>query len=56
MFQLHDCGIIYHKSRPYLLCVMTYGKYFLKEVDIIKEISAIVYQEVDKYYNKQAKP
>lgn len=51
-FQLHDCGIIYHKERPYLLCVMTYGKDFKALSDIIKGISAIVYKNVDGYYKK----
>jgi beta-lactamase class A len=49
--QLHDCGIIYHPKRPYLLCVMTRGNDFSKLPTIIKSISAIAYREVDKQSN-----
>jgi beta-lactamase class A len=45
--ELHDCGIIYHPSRPYILCVMTKGS---NKEDLQKAISAIsniVYQSVD---------
>lgn len=51
-FQLHDCGIVYHKKRPYILCVMTYGR-DLKEMEaIIKEVSEIVYKKIDNNYKK----
>lgn len=45
--ELHDCGIIYHSSKPYLLCVMTRGTDFTLLTDSIKEISSIVYNLVD---------
>ena len=45
--ELHDCGIIYHSSKPYLLCVMTRGTDFTLLTDSIKEISTIVYNLVD---------
>jgi len=48
--QLHDCGIVYYKERPYLLCIMTYGRNFETLVKIIKDISSIVYKGVDSYY------
>ncbi len=41
--QLHDCGIIYLKNSPYLLCVMTKGNNFDKLTNIIADISVIVY-------------
>jgi len=41
--QLHDCGIIYKNSNPYLLCVMTKGKNFEKLTKIIQDISLTVY-------------
>jgi len=53
--QLHDCGIVYHKKRPYLLCVMTYGRDFKKIDEIIREISEITYKEIDNYYKKSAR-
>jgi len=46
--QLHDCGIVYHPNRPYLLCVMTKGKQFDKLSQVISKISQIVYDEVEE--------
>ncbi|OGR97688.1 MAG: hypothetical protein A2902_02690 [Elusimicrobia bacterium RIFCSPLOWO2_01_FULL_64_13] len=48
--QLHDCGIVYHPRRPYLLCVMTRGDDFEELEGVIRGISALVYQEVDVQY------
>nr|MBU1327855.1 class A beta-lactamase-related serine hydrolase [Candidatus Omnitrophota bacterium] len=48
--QLHDCGIVYHKERPYLLCIMTYGINFEDLIKIIEDISSIVYKKIDNYY------
>lgn len=45
--QLHDCGIVYHPKRHYVLCVMTRGDDFEKLSRVIREISAIAYKEVD---------
>lgn len=45
--QLHDCGIIYYPNAPYLLCIMTAGHSFETLDDAIKEISRVVYKEVD---------
>lgn len=48
--QFHDCGIVYYKERPYLLCVMTYGR-DLKELNaIVEQISEITYETIDRYY------
>lgn len=44
--QLHDCGIIYHPERPYLLCVMTQGTDFKTLAGIIADISRIAYEQV----------
>ena len=46
--QLHDCGVIYHPLRPYLLCVMTKGENVASLTKSIKEISELVYQSVDE--------
>ncbi len=46
--QLHDCGIIYYPSYPYLLCIMTRGNDFEKMEGAIQDISLTVYQEIDK--------
>ena len=46
--QLHDFGIIYYPGRPYLLCVMTRGDDFATLTDVIRDISKLVYEEVDK--------
>lgn len=46
--QLHDCGIVYYPSYPYLLCIMTRGNNFDNLEKTIQELSLTVYQEVDK--------
>jgi len=48
--ELHDCGIVYYKKRPYLLCIMTTGRNFTTLANIIENISSIVYHEIDKNY------
>ncbi|MBI5641075.1 MAG: serine hydrolase [Nitrospirae bacterium] len=45
--QLHDCGIIYCPNSPYLLCVMTRGETFDNLADAIRDVSSLVYKEVD---------
>lgn len=45
--QLHDCGIVYYPQNPYLLCVMTKGSNFENLSKTIKDISRMVYEEVD---------
>lgn len=52
--QLHDCGIIYYKDYPYILGVMTRGQDINKLAGIIKEVSALVYAEVD-YRTRESK-
>lgn len=48
--QLHDCGIVYFPSHPYLACIMTRGK----ELDDLKQsiidISKFIYGKVDEQY------
>jgi beta-lactamase class A len=46
--QLHDCGIVYYKNSPYLLCIMTKGNDFNSLSTIIQGISQIVYNNVNK--------
>lgn len=48
--QLHDCWIIYYPNHPYLLCVMTRWYNFDELIDILSEISSIIYWWVDKNY------
>lgn len=44
--QLHDCGIVYHPSTAYILCVMTTGTDYAKEKSAIAEVSRMVYDGV----------
>jgi beta-lactamase class A len=46
--QLHDCGIVYYPSYPYLLCVMTKGDDFNDLSLAISEVSRAAYENVDK--------
>jgi beta-lactamase class A len=45
--QLHDCGIVYFPENPYLLCVMTRGTEYKALEGVIRDISRMVYEEVD---------
>jgi beta-lactamase class A len=45
--ELHDCGIVYYPTRPYILCVMTKGTNLIDLTKVIQSISAMVYREVD---------
>ena len=45
--QLHDCGIVYHPTKPYILCVMTKGSTFDSLQSVLRDISEIVYEKVD---------
>ena len=51
--QLHDCGIVYHPSHPYLLCVMSRGDSFDRLDDVIRDISRLVYTEVSDRLGRQ---
>lgn len=44
--QLHDCGIVYLKSSPYMICIMTRGHSFDELSTVIKDISSIVHTEL----------
>jgi len=48
--QLHDCGIVYHPSRPYVLCVMSRGDDFVRLSGVIKDVSSLISKEVDSQY------
>ncbi len=41
---LNDCGIVYKKNAPYILCIMTRGEKYEELERIIKEISEKVYR------------
>lgn len=44
VLQLHDCGIVYRPTQPYLVCVMTKGSNFGTLAGIISDISKMVYR------------
>jgi beta-lactamase class A len=48
--QLHDCGIVYYPSHPYLICIMTRGADFTQLSKHIQEISKITYDEMKEMY------
>jgi len=48
VIQFHEFGIIYHPKGPYILGVLTRGDDWERQADIIKSVSAMVYDSVDK--------
>lgn len=44
--QLHDCGIVYHASQPYVLCVMLRGPAITQLPPVIASISQAVYRGI----------
>jgi len=51
VWELHDCGIVFHPDNPYFLCVMTRGQDLTQLTNVIKVTSQVIYQEVDKNFN-----
>lgn len=45
--QLHEFGIVYYPGKPYILGIMTSGRDFPRQAKLIKDISALVFKEVD---------
>jgi beta-lactamase class A len=52
--ELHDCGIVYYPSHPYLLCVMTRGSDFATLQSLIKDLSAAAYQQTPAIFKTPA--
>lgn len=48
LIQLHEIGIVFHPSRPYLLGIITRGSDFTAQTRIIRDISSFIYREVDQ--------
>ena len=46
--QLHEFGIIYHPHRPFLLGIMVQGENLDQLTKILRDITRLVYEEVDK--------
>jgi beta-lactamase class A len=46
--QLHEFGIIYHPNRPFLLGIMVRGENFDHLTTTLRDITHLVYEEVDK--------
>ncbi len=44
--QLHDCGIVYLKDRPYLLCIMTHGDDLEVLAKAVTELSKLIYDDL----------
>ncbi len=45
--QFHDCGIVYHPTKPYLICIMTRGKNMRNLIDVVADISKIIFDRVN---------
>jgi beta-lactamase class A len=44
--QLHDCGIVYSSSNPYLICIMTRGREFSKMSRTVQQISSEIHRQL----------
>jgi len=51
--QLHDCGIVYYPQHPYLLCVMTRGTDFTALSGVVRDVSRLVYEEVETQFESR---
>ncbi len=51
-YELHDCGIVYYPTYPYLLCIMTRGKTIEENEKTIADISSIFFGEISANYSK----
>lgn len=45
--QLHEFGIVYHPTQPYIIGIMTRGHDLDKQAEILRSISKMVYDSVD---------
>lgn len=54
VISLSNCGVIYHPTHPYLLCVMTKGTDLQVLQSTISNISGVAWREVNSYAQKQA--
>jgi hypothetical protein len=45
--QLHEFGIVYHPKSHYILGIMTQGGDFATQAELIRDISRMIYSEVD---------
>jgi beta-lactamase class A len=48
MKQLHEFGIIYYPGRPYLMGVMARGVDSGKLTNVIREVTTLIYEEIDR--------
>jgi beta-lactamase class A len=46
--KLHDCGIVYHPAKPYVLCVMSEGRRFTDLAHLIADVSRLAFDEVSR--------
>jgi len=47
VLQLHEFGIVYHPNGAYILGILTRGHDLAKQADILKNVSEMVYKEVN---------
>lgn len=44
--QLHECGIIYHPIRPFIICIMTTGKDLREQTKFLSEVTKLIYESI----------
>lgn len=48
--QMHDCGIVYYRPEPYVLCIMTRGADTAELTKVLRDASRLVYDEVSSQF------
>lgn len=48
--QIHDCGIVYYKKYPYMVCILSRGTDLEWGANAIGDTSRIIYEEILKSY------
>jgi beta-lactamase class A len=52
--QMHEVGIVYYPRNPYILAVMTKDSDYGRLTKVIKDISELVYKEIDAQYKEKS--
>ena len=52
--KLHDCGVVYYKPYPYIICISTESSDTMKLPNVIGETSRIIFEEISSAYPEKS--